>query len=148
LGFLSELNDATDVWSFASKKRKNFSQMNRRIFVLVILTFTLFLSNYIFSQEKGRGFGGFLERLKTELKLTPEQTAKIQKILDDAQRQAEIDRQKYQGDREAMMKAMRERWEKIDKEIEAVLTKEQKKKYEQIKKERQERMREWRGRTS
>jgi Spy/CpxP family protein refolding chaperone len=47
-----------------------------------------------------------------------------------------------------MMKAMRERWEKIDKEIEAVLTKEQKKKYEQIKKERQERMREWRGRTS
>jgi Spy/CpxP family protein refolding chaperone len=122
--------------------------MNRRIFVLVILTFTLFLSSYVFLQERGRGFGGFLERLKTELKLTPEQTAKIQKILDDAQRQAEIDRQKYQGDREAMMKAMRERWEKIDKEIEAVLTKEQKKKYEQIKKERQERMREWRGRTS
>jgi Spy/CpxP family protein refolding chaperone len=122
--------------------------MNRRTFVLVIFAFTLFLSNYVFSQERGRGFGGFLERLKTELKLTPEQTAKIQKILDDAQRQAEIDRQKYQGDREAMMKAMRERWEKIDKEIEAVLTKEQKKKYEQIKKERQERMREWRGRTS
>jgi Spy/CpxP family protein refolding chaperone len=122
--------------------------MNRRIFVLVILTFTLFLSSYVFSQERGRGFGDFLERLKTELKLTPEQTAKIQKILDDAQKQAEIDRQKYQGDREAMMKAMRERWEKIDKEIEAVLTKEQKKKYEQIKKERQERMREWRGRTS
>jgi Spy/CpxP family protein refolding chaperone len=122
--------------------------MNRRIFVLVILTFTLFLSSYVFSQERGRGFGDFLERLKTELKLTPEQTAKIQKILDDAQKQAEIDRQKHQGDREAMMKAMRERWEKIDKEIEAVLTKEQKKKYEQIKKERQERMREWRGRTS
>jgi Spy/CpxP family protein refolding chaperone len=89
-----------------------------------------------------------LGRFAFELKLTPEQTAKIQKILDDAQKQAEIDRQKYQGDREAMMKAMRERWEKIDKEIEAVLTKEQKKKYEQIKKERQERMREWRGRTS
>ena len=136
------------MFGLLRQKRKNFSQMNRRIFVLVILTFTLFLSSYVFSQERGRGFGGFLERLKTELKLTPEQTAKIQKILDDAQKQAEIDRQKYQGDREAMMKAMRERWEKIDKEIEAVLTKEQKKKYEQIKKERQERMREWRGRTS
>ena len=80
--------------------------------------------------------------------MTPEQVTKIQKILDSAQKQAEIDREKYQGNREAMMKAMRERWEKIDKEIEAVLTKEQKKKYEAIKKERQERMREWRGRPS
>ncbi len=100
------------------------------------------------SQERRRGFEGYLERLKTELNLTPEQTAKIQNILSSAQKQAELDRQKYQGDREAMFKAMRERWEKIDKEIEAVLTKEQKAKYEKIKKERQERMREWRGRTS
>ena len=120
--------------------------MNRKIFPLVIFAFALFLSGHLVSQDRGRGFGGFLERLKSELKLTPEQTAKIQKILDDAQKQAEIDRQKYQGDREAMMKAMRNRWEKIDKEIEAVLTKDQKKKYEQIKKERQGRMREWRGR--
>ncbi len=100
------------------------------------------------SQERRRGFEGYLERLKTELNLTPEQTAKIQKILESAQKQAEIDRQKYQGDREAMFKAMRERWEKIDKEIETVLTKEQKVKYEKIKKERRERMREWRERTS
>lgn len=98
--------------------------------------------------SQGRSFIGYLERLKAELNLTLEQTAKIQKILDSAQKQAELDRQKYQGDREAMLKAMRERWEKVDKEIEAILTKEQKTKYEKIKKERQERIREWRRRTS
>jgi len=119
--------------------------MNKKIFALIALVLSLsVMINFAISQERGRGFAGFLERLKTELKLTPEQTAKIQKILDSAQKQAEIDRQKYQGDREAMFKAMRERWDKIDKEIESVLTKEQKQKYEKIKKERQERMGGWR----
>lgn len=123
--------------------------MLRKIFVFVLLvSFLLQFHNFALSQDRGRGYGGFLERLKQELNLTPEQVAKIQKILDSAQKQAEFDREKYQGNREAMMKAMRERWEKIDKEIESVLTKEQKKKYEVIKKERQERTREWRGRPS
>jgi len=123
--------------------------MFRKVFMLALPIFLSFIFiGFIFPQDRGRGYGGFLERLKQELNLTPEQVTKIQKILDSAQKQAEIDREKYQGNREAMMKAMRERWEKIDKEIEAVLTKEQKKKYEAIKKERQERMREWRGRPS
>ncbi len=124
--------------------------MARKLLTLAFaIVFISFILNFAFAQQdRGRGFGMYLERLKQELNLTPEQVTKIQKILDSAQKQAEADREKYQGDREAMMKAMRERWEKIDKEIEAVLTKEQKKKYEQIKKERQERMREWRGRPS
>ncbi|CUS97231.1 Spy/CpxP family protein refolding chaperone [Candidatus Chrysopegis kryptomonas] len=121
--------------------------MTRKLLTLAFaIAFISFILNFVSAQDRGRGFGMYLERLKRELNLTPEQVTKIQKILDSAQKQAEIDREKYQGDREAMMKATRERWEKIDKEIEAVLTKEQKKKYEQIKKERQERMREWRGR--
>ncbi|CUU03368.1 LTXXQ motif family protein [Candidatus Kryptobacter tengchongensis] len=91
-------------------------------FALLIL-FSLIFVNFMFSQQTGRGYGMYLERLKQELNLTPEQVVKIQKILDSAQKQAEIDREKYQGNREAMMKATRERWEKIDKEIEAVLTK-------------------------
>ncbi|CUS77896.1 LTXXQ motif family protein [Candidatus Kryptonium thompsonii] len=123
--------------------------MSRKVFILALpILFSFIFIGFALSQDRGRGYGGFLERLKQELNLTPEQVTKIQKILDSAQKQAEIDREKYQGNREAMMKAMRERWEKIDKEIEAVLTKEQKKKYEAIKKERQERMREWRGRPS
>lgn len=121
--------------------------MKSKVFLLsALFLFLLVVVVPAIPQERGRGFANFLERLKTELKLTPEQVVKIQKILDEAQKQAEVDRQKYQGDREAMMKAMRERWNKIDKEIEAVLTKEQKEKYEKIKKERQERMREWRRR--
>lgn len=121
--------------------------MTRKLLTLAFaIAFISFILNFVSAQDRGRGFGMYLERLKRELNLTPEQVTKIQKILDSAQKQAEIDREKYQGDREAMMKATRERWEKIDKEIEAVLTKEQKKKYGQIKKERQERMREWRGR--
>jgi len=123
--------------------------MSRKVFILALpILFSFIFIGFALSQDRDRGYGGFLERLKQELNLTPEQVTKIQKILDSAQKQAEIDREKYQGNREAMMKAMRERWEKIDKEIEAVLTKEQKKKYEAIKKERQERMREWRGRPS
>lgn len=123
--------------------------MKGKILTLGLLAlFILSITISALSQERRRGFEGYLERLKKELNLTPEQTEKIQKILESAQKQAELDRQKYQGDREAMLKAMRERWEKTDKEIEAVLTKEQKAKYEKIKKERQERMREWRGRTS
>ncbi len=116
----------------------------KTLLLFALPLFLLVASASVISQERGRGFGNFLERLKAELKLTSEQVVKIQKILDDAQKQAEVDRQKYQGDREAMVKAMRERWNKIDKEIEAVLTKEQKIKYEKIKQERQERMREWR----
>jgi Spy/CpxP family protein refolding chaperone len=122
--------------------------MKGKILILGFLVLFIAITIPAVSQERRRGFEGYLERLKAELNLTPEQTAKIQKILNSAQKQAELDRQKYQGDREAMLKAMRERWEKIDKEIEAVLTKEQKAKYEKIKKERQERMREWRGKTS
>ncbi|MFN3134225.1 MAG: Spy/CpxP family protein refolding chaperone [Candidatus Kryptonium sp.] len=111
--------------------------MFRKVFALTLLIlFSSIFISFTLSQDRSRGYGGFLERLKQELNLTTEQVAKIQKILDSAQKQAEIDREKYQGNREAMMKAMRERWEKIDKEIEAVLTKEQKKKYEVIKKER------------
>lgn len=117
-------------------------------FVVTFFALLFLFTVVLFAQERGRGYGMYLERLKQELNLSPEQIAKIQKILDAAQKQAEADREKYQGNRDAMMKAMRERWEKIDKEIESVLTKDQKKKYEQIKKERQERMREWRGRPS
>lgn len=120
--------------------------MLRKTFTLKLLVL-LFIS-FMFSQQTSRGYGMYFERLKQELNLTPEQATKIQKILDSAQKQAEIDREKYQGNREAMMRVTRERWEKIDREIESVLTKEQKKKYEQIKRERQERMREWRGRPS
>ncbi|MEN3038806.1 MAG: hypothetical protein ABDI07_06600 [Candidatus Kryptonium sp.] len=116
--------------------------------VSLIALYGLFFTTVMFSQDRGRGYGMYLERLKQELNLSQEQVVKIQKILETAQKQAEADRERYQGNRDAMMKAMRERWEKIDKEIEAVLTKDQKKKYEQIKKERQERMREWRGRPS
>lgn len=117
-------------------------------FVVTFFALLFLFTVVLFAQERGKGYGMYLERLKQELNLSPEQVAKIQKILDAAQKQAEADREKYQGNRDAMMKAMRERWEKIDKEIESVLTKDQKKKYEQIKKERQERMREWRGRPS
>ncbi len=106
---------------------------------LILLLF-IFIG-VMLSQDRGRGYEMFLERLKQELSLTPEQVVKIQKILNSAQKQAELDREKYQGDREAMMRAMRERWEKIDKEIESVLTKEQRKKYELIKKEREQRYR-------
>ncbi|CUS91665.1 hypothetical protein JGI14_105215 [Candidatus Kryptonium thompsonii] len=63
--------------------------MSRKVFILALpILFSFIFIGFALSQDRGRGYGGFLERLKQELNLTPEQVTKIQKILDSAQKQA------------------------------------------------------------
>jgi periplasmic protein CpxP/Spy len=81
-----------------------------------------------------------LEALRTALSLTPDQTAKVKPILFDAQAQGRKIREEYGDDREGAREAMREQAPKTDAKIEALLTAEQKKKYEEYKKERMQRM--------
>lgn len=113
-------------------------------FFSILIIGLVFLSTSVFSQmmrDSSRNFMN-IDHLKTQLSLSDEQTAKLQGILESFRKQTQTDREKYQGDRPAMMKAAQERILKLDKEMEALLTPEQLKKYEQMKQERRERMRE------
>jgi periplasmic protein CpxP/Spy len=83
-----------------------------------------------------------IQRLKDSLSLSQEQVTKIKAILDKQQEEGKKDWDANQGDRDAMRTLMMKRMEKSDVEIEKILTKEQKKKYQEIKKQRQDRMRE------
>lgn len=112
------------------------------LFNLIIVLFLF--SSPVFSQmmrDSSRNFMN-IDHLKKQLSLSDEQTAKLQGILETFRKQAWEDREKYQGDRPAMMKAAQERILKLDKDMEALLTPEQLKRYEQMKQERRERMRE------
>lgn len=61
--------------------------MSRKVFILALpILFSFIFIGFALSQDRGRGYGGFLERLKQELNLTPEQVTKIQKILDSGQK--------------------------------------------------------------
>ena len=81
-----------------------------------------------------------LEDLRTALSLTPDQTAKLKPIFFDVQAQGRKIREEYGDDREGARDAMREQMPKTDSKIEALLTADQKKKYEEYKKERMQRM--------
>ena len=81
-----------------------------------------------------------LEDLRTALSLTPDQATKLKPILFDAQAQGRKIREEYGDDREGARDAMREQMPKTDSKIEALLTVDQKKKYEEYKKERMQRM--------
>ncbi len=79
--------------------------------------------------------------LKDSLGLNDKQTTKIQALFLKSQQQMAKERDAHQGDREEMMKAMRQHMQEMDKQINAVLTPDQRKKYEELMKERRERMR-------
>ena len=81
-----------------------------------------------------------LEDLRTALSLTPDQTAKLKPILFEAQAQGRKIREEYGEDREGARDAMREQMPKTDAKIQALLTADQTKKYDEYKKERRQRM--------
>jgi len=70
--------------------------------------------------------------LKDKLKLSGDQVTKIRAVLQDEQKQAQADRDKLKGDREAMRKAMTDRRKATDDKIKAVLTSDQKKQYDKV----------------
>ncbi|MBM4176710.1 MAG: hypothetical protein FJ213_11150 [Ignavibacteria bacterium] len=84
--------------------------------------------------------------LKKELSLTKDQTEKVKGIVTENFKNAEKDRENFEGDREARMKMRMDRLQALDKKIELILTKEQKAKYEDYKKERVQRFQQMRPR--
>ncbi len=119
--------------------------MKRLLTTTSLLCLTLFLfiiSQNLHAQPGGGRIEDRVARLKERLKLTDEQTVKVKEIYTTAQ----TDIQKYRdsiatGNREEMMLFAMERMKKTDAQIDSVLTVDQKKIYEEVKKEREEQMR-------
>jgi periplasmic protein CpxP/Spy len=78
--------------------------------------------------------------LKNKLKLTDEQTSKITTMLEDLREEMTTTANEHRDDREAMHTAMQEMMKKTNSQIKSVLTEEQAVKYDEILKERRERM--------
>jgi protein CpxP len=94
-------------------------------------------------QEPGGPKGGDrtqarLEELKTRLALTDAQVPQVEAILKEAAEEGRRDREANPGDRQELGKRARERMQKVDAKIEALLTDDQKAKYEELKNERRQ----------
>lgn len=119
----------------------------RRLFVLAIAVFVTGLMQVAFAQGMGGGQGRGMrspeeqaKMLKEQLSLTDEQTAKVAKIYDAQQKEMQAKMGDFQGDRDAMREYFTKARAKSDSLIKALLNKDQLKNYEEIQKERQQRM--------
>lgn len=119
-------------------ERKEWTSMAR---LFVIFAVVIIWQSGVFSQQMMMNSEERAKRLKEQLSLTDDQTKKATKIFEQAQEAMMEEMMVNQGDREAMRKAFTQITEKTDKEIEKILTAKQKKKYEELKKERQNMMR-------
>lgn len=81
------------------------------------------------------------KQLKEQLKLTDDQTTKVTAILQTQAKSRDSIFNAANGDRQAMMQAMRPLMESTNTKIQAVLTDEQKAAYKKWMEERRERMR-------
>lgn len=115
------------------------------------LVFTLFTCMLVFSgimqAQPQRGERGArdemqVQRMKEKVGLTDDQAAKVTAILKKSREEAQAEFEKSDVDRETRRGAMMKRAEKNDGEIMKLLTKDQKVKYEELKKERRKEMEE------
>jgi Spy/CpxP family protein refolding chaperone len=81
------------------------------------------------------------QHLKQRLSLTDGQMETVRSILHETHQQVQNDRQQYKNDRRGMLQALKSRTATMDQKIEALLTGEQKNKYQILKQERREYMR-------
>jgi Spy/CpxP family protein refolding chaperone len=114
--------------------------------VCAVIVFSLMSASQAFAQRDSTRVLQRLDELQKALSLTADQTAKIKPILFEAQAQGRKIRDEYGEDREGARDAMREQGQKTDARIQALLTADQIKKYEEYKKERRQRMMEQQGR--
>ncbi len=89
-----------------------------------------------FAQRDSLMMARRIDRLTTALSLTSEQVTKVRAIYAKGFAEGAAVREKFQDDPDGMQKAMRERQQKTDLQIDSLLTAEQKPKFEQFKKER------------
>jgi hypothetical protein len=113
-----------------------------RLFFVVFMTAIFSL---ILTAQPRNGEGrteAQIKRLQEKVGLTAEQTVKVKEILQKAREEARQAFENGDGDREAMREMMMKSREKSDAEIMKLLTKEQKPKFEALRKEQQKEMQE------
>jgi Spy/CpxP family protein refolding chaperone len=112
--------------------------------MLCTLIISILFSSAVLAQprsgERGNREEMQIKRLKEKVGITDDQAAKIKEIMKKAREDARAGMENGDGDREARREAMKKQMEKSDAEIMKLLTKEQKVKYEELKKERQKEM--------
>jgi len=115
---------------------------SRRLFLVLILS--AILSIGLFAQPPGGGREGRgeaqLKTLQETVGLTAEQTAKVKEIMQKAREEGRKAFENSDGDRDAMREMMTKSREKTDAEIMKLLTKEQKPKFEALRKEQKKEM--------
>jgi len=112
----------------------------KHLVVCAVIVLSLMSASQAFAQRDSARVLQRLDELQKALSLTADQTAKVKPILFDAQAQGRKIREEYGEDREGARDAMREQGQKTDARIQALLTADQIKKYEEYKKERRQRM--------
>ena len=111
--------------------------MNARLLLVSVLL--LCAASVVWSQPMMRSPAERAKLLTERLALTEEQTIAVEIIFEERQKETTAAMDSLMGDREAMRTFMMGQAAKTDKEIEALLSDEQKTKYEALKKERRER---------
>jgi Spy/CpxP family protein refolding chaperone len=104
----------------------------RNIWFVMVLLFTVFLNGFLLAQPP-LTIDQKVEKLKTSLDLTEEQTADLQLILRNSEKQAQNIRELNRDDAEAIKVAMADLDKETDQQIRNILTTEQQKKYENVK---------------
>lgn len=123
---------------------KTTASIMHRLVVVAAMVFVAGLLQLAYSQPGPQGMRlspqQRADTLGKQLSLDSATVAKIAKIYEKSQKEISDKRAELQGDMEAMRSAMMEIREKTNKEIAALLTKEQVKKFEEIVKQQQQRM--------
>ena len=117
--------------------------LTHRLLILTAMALVAGLLQVALAQPQGRQMMSPKQRADTlgkQLSLDSVTVAKIAAIYEKSQKLIADKRDELQGDMDAMRSAMTEIREKTNKEIIALLTEEQVKKYEEIQKAQQQRM--------
>jgi hypothetical protein len=119
--------------------------MKYRKFLLVLIAIACVIVTTV-SQPRGNRVEMQLKKIQEKVRLDSAQTIKVKELLQKAQENIRAQFENGNEDRQARREAMMNQMEKTDSAIVKLLTKEQKPKYDEYKKERrkemQDRMRE------
>ncbi len=110
----------------------------KRITILMAIGLVVMLAATISAQPPmpdSARLNRHLTMLKNRLNLSDTQSVQIRTILENEQKQAAADREKYRGDFKAAQKARTERRQQTDNQIIKVLDKDQQKEFKKIQKE-------------
>lgn len=112
------------------------SVVGARVFTgLMLVAFIVLAAASAFAQPPRMSAEDRTKRLTEQLSLTTDQAKKVLAIYKRSEEEMQKIRDAADGDRETMRESMRGQREKVNKEIETLLTAEQKTKFEEIRKQ-------------